>query len=476
MGKSAQYILSSYSFIFTHTQDKLLDVGYQPKNGDPIPSFDENVLIDLCTEVQQIFEKESNVLEIEGDVIIVGDIHGSFHDLLRILKFIQERNSRVIFLGDYVDRGNFSLECVTLLFALKVVHPDLFYLIRGNHEFDSICSQYGFKEEILNYYNPKKVTNPTLSKQKQLNLKLMKAKSLILYDNLEPETQPDEYYSNHIDRNCYKYTEELYNAFIKAFSYLPIAAIANKTTFCIHGGLSPKLDHVDTINTNIARPITKMEESQLLSDVVWSDPSCSSCLFDDNPRGRGYLFNRESVSLFLKNNSFNRMIRAHQCVKKGTLSNFGDQCITVFSASSYDKMGNFSSILQLFQQDDVIKVTTFPPLERLQKSEAFYYKVQALNPNEEKSHVCFSLMHPKLITRTPIVGKGSRQIKPFKSENTLTLSSSSFRLSSLVKPKFTTNQRKSFNCVQRRPIIIDKTKDFDDVNNKTIEILPASVC
>ena len=59
MQKSASYILSAYSFLFNDSLDQLLNVGYQKVDGNPIPSFDENILIDLCSEAQQIFEKEN---------------------------------------------------------------------------------------------------------------------------------------------------------------------------------------------------------------------------------------------------------------------------------------------------------------------------------------------------------------------------------------------------------------------------------
>ena len=114
MTQAAEYILSSYSFIATYSLEQILDVGYQSKEGNPIPSFDEKLLIELCADARKTLENESNILDIEGDVIIVGDIHGSFHDLLRILKYTQKIDSKVLFLGDYVDRGNFSLECMRL--------------------------------------------------------------------------------------------------------------------------------------------------------------------------------------------------------------------------------------------------------------------------------------------------------------------------------------------------------------------------
>ena len=428
MKKSASYILSAYSFISALTNEQLLEVGYQSKDGNPIPSFDEKLLIDLCSDAQQIFENEKNILEIDGDFVIVGDIHGSFHDLLRILKFLEEKSTKVLFLGDYVDRGFFSLECITILFALKVMFPDMFYLIRGNHEFDSVCCKYGFKNEIINYHNPKKIVN-----------------TAVQHDNKDDEKFSENYDEQYNDLDCYKYSEALYNAFITVFSYLPLAAILNGTTFCIHGGLSPKLDHIDSINSLINRPVFNFEDSLLLTDLVWSDPSHNaSCAYEENPRGRGCYFNRDSVIHFLKDSALVRMIRAHQCVKSGCHKNFGDQCITVFSASSYDCfMSNSSAILQLFQSDDSLKVTTFPALPRLLKNDAAYYKVQSINPNESKIHFCFSFLHPKTVSNVPprmvSSNKVRKQIRVQKSENCF---GSQSRITPLVQTKFITNPRR----------------------------------
>lgn len=440
MVEKASYVLSTYSFLISYSQEELLNVGYQSRNGNPIPSFDENLLIGLCSEAQQIFENESNILEIEGDLIIVGDIHGSLHDLLRILHLIFEGRSKVLFLGDYVDRGNFSLECITLLFSLKVMYPDIVYLLRGNHEFDSICSQYGFKDEILNYQNPKQFEDD-------------------LYGICNSYQKCD-------DR--YKYSESLYNAFIQAFSYLPLCAIVNKTTFCVHGGLSPKLNLIDNIN-EIKRPINYLEESDLLADLIWSDPSSNTNgSFDENPRGFGYLFNREAVCKFLKNNSFNRIIRAHECVNKGSLQNFDGKCITVFSASSYGKfLGNSSSVLRLFQSDDSIGALTFLPIRRLQKNEALYYKVQPLNTNENKNRVCFSLLHPILISNCLasrlISNKNVRQIKKSKR---ISFQTSSLLPAPLIKPKFVTNSRKSYPYLKNSVLI--KSASTNKYDNEII--------
>ena len=455
MQKIAQYVLSAYSFI-SDPLDKILDVGNQSKIGNPIPSFDEHLLINLCAEAQEIFKKEKNVLEIKGNFIIVGDIHGSFHDLLRILNFIQQNNSKVLFLGDYVDRGNFSLECITILFALKIIQPDNFFLLRGNHEFDSLCSQYGFKDEILNFHDPKKPKN---SSNQQINVDDS--------DFTSPQYE-DEYYPNHNDIGCYKYSETLYDAFVKTFAYLPIAAIVNNKTFCIHGGISPRLENIKSLNKSIVRPINSFEESTLFADVVWSDPSENfESMFEENPRGRGYLFNEYSLIKFLSDNSLDKIIRAHQCVLNGSLVQFDDKCITVFSASSYTQpLGNCSGILQLFEKDNSITITTFPPLYRLLKSEATYYKVESLTPRDAQIRNYFSILHPKLLSNATvkIVAKHrGNKIIGHSSDSSLQSHGTPLKRSNVMRPKLVTNQKKS--CQNALKSAIYQTGSLPTLNN-----------
>jgi serine/threonine-protein phosphatase 2A catalytic subunit len=89
----------------------------------------------LCEKAKEIFSKESNVQGVRAPVTVCGDIHGQFHDLMELFKIggkIPDTN--YLFMGDYVDRGYYSVETVTLLIAYKVRYPTRIYMTRGNHE------------------------------------------------------------------------------------------------------------------------------------------------------------------------------------------------------------------------------------------------------------------------------------------------------------------------------------------------------
>ncbi|KAK8895434.1 hypothetical protein M9Y10_023898 [Tritrichomonas musculus] len=389
MATHASYILTTYSTLLNLSLDKLFKVGNsQAEESNPIPSFDQKLLIDLCEDAKQIFENEENIIKLDGDVIVVGDIHGSFHDLLRILHFISTDQSKVVFLGDYVDRGNFSIECITLLFSYKIMNPEKFYLLRGNHEFDTICSIYGFKKEILHYHNPKKI-NKINRHQNYFNdityIDFEEDFDDYLFDGNSPEELCDSYFANHTNIDCYKYTEKLYESFIEAFSYLPFAAVVNNSSFCIHGGLSPHFDRVDQLNKFIQRPIYTFDENILLTDILWGDPAPKSRqVYVDNPRGRGKLFNETAVLNFLKKNNLQRIFRAHECVREGVEDNFNEKCITVFSASSYNHdMGNKRGIIKIFKKNDRVESISFEPFYRLKKFDTIFFKVQPFDQYEE---------------------------------------------------------------------------------------------
>jgi serine/threonine-protein phosphatase PP1 catalytic subunit len=131
-----------------------------------------------------------------------GDIHGQYPDLLRLFdhgKFPPESN--YLFLGDYVDRGKYSLETICLLLAYKIKYPRNFFLLRGNHECSSINRIYGFYDECTYF----------LSSGKR------------------------------------RYNVKLWKTFIDCFNCLPVAALIDDRILCMHGGLSPDLQSIEQI-------------------------------------------------------------------------------------------------------------------------------------------------------------------------------------------------------------------------------------
>lgn len=94
--------------------------------------LDQTCALRLINLAREIFEREPNIITVQRPLTIVADIHGQFYDLLTILAAGGDPSkTRYLFLGDYVDRGQFQCECVFLLFALKINFPKNINLLRG---------------------------------------------------------------------------------------------------------------------------------------------------------------------------------------------------------------------------------------------------------------------------------------------------------------------------------------------------------
>lgn len=126
--------------------------GKKAKRGTLVPLKQDDIF-QLLDQVRDIFVLQPMLLEISAPINICGDTHGQFLDLLRLLemgKFPPAAN--YLFLGDYVDRAEQSIETVCLLLCYKVKYPENFFLLRGNHECSSINRIYGFYDECSFFF------------------------------------------------------------------------------------------------------------------------------------------------------------------------------------------------------------------------------------------------------------------------------------------------------------------------------------
>ncbi|KAK2751180.1 hypothetical protein FQN57_000257 [Myotisia sp. PD_48] len=202
-----------------------------------------------------------------------------------------------IFLGDYVDRGYFSLETLTLLLCLKAKYPNRITLIRGNHESRQITQVYGFYDECIQKYG-----------------------------------------NNSVWKAC-----------CQVFDFMTLGVIVDGKVLCLHGGLSPEVRTLDQIR--IVARAQEIPHEGSFCDIVWSDPDESPdfSTWAVSPRGAGWLFGHEIADEFCHVNGLNLIARAHQLVNEGYKYHFKSQSmVTVWSAPNYCyRCANMASVCEL---------------------------------------------------------------------------------------------------------------------------------
>jgi protein phosphatase len=93
-------------------------------------------LEELADKASKILEKETRLIHLpsQGKVVFVGDTHGDLNASQEVIRRYLKKPYRIVFLGDYVDRGNYSQENIQYLLMLKLEHPEEIFFLTGNHE------------------------------------------------------------------------------------------------------------------------------------------------------------------------------------------------------------------------------------------------------------------------------------------------------------------------------------------------------
>ncbi|VDO36737.1 unnamed protein product [Brugia timori] len=203
-----------------------------------------------------------------------------------------------MFLGDYVDRGPQSLECICSLVAWKIAYPKRIFLLRGNHEFASVNREYGFYDELAARFSVGQAMR-------------------------------------------------LWKEFNDLFSIFPFSALIKNRILCMHGGLSPHLESLNDIR-NIKMPVMEVFPDTLEQDLVWSDPKLDIKGYEPNKlRNVSVAFGEDIVYKTCKRLNLDLIIRAHQVMENGYGFFAGRKLVTIFSAPLYAELNNRGAVIRI---------------------------------------------------------------------------------------------------------------------------------
>lgn len=260
----------------------------------------------LCEMIPSVLQSDPPFIRIsfqsDRKLFIFGSICGDLDSLLSlfgcardlpemdIIDKIMRFNDIYLFLGSYSCRGPKSIECLCLLYSLKIMFPQNIFLLRGWYDDACIARIYGLYDDFKRIYN---------------------VSSGIL----------------------------LWKSMIKTFEFLPVCAVIEDTLFCVHSGISPEFMKQDdlevAVNSKIKIP-SVIPDSGMLYDFVNSRPEDGIKGWGDfGGRDNYYCFGPDIVDSFLEKYGWDTIIRSHEVVEEGYEFMFSRQIVTLFSSVNY---------------------------------------------------------------------------------------------------------------------------------------------
>jgi len=255
---------------------------------------------EMLLRIKDLLVEQDSLVDLKvpegGEITVFGDVHGQLYDVLNALSLsgLPSEKNILLFNGDLVDRGSWSVEVILLAFAMKLAYPKFVHIARGNHETKSMNKVYGFEGEV-------------------------KA----------------------------KYTEQCFELFLEIFCYLPLAHVIENKVFICHGGLFSEdnitLEEIKKINRNREPP-----EKGPMCELLWSDPLPGQQTGrQPSKRGVGVGFGVDVTKSFLERNNLDVVVRSHEVRAEGYSVEHEGKLITIFSAPNYcDREGNKGAFIK----------------------------------------------------------------------------------------------------------------------------------
>jgi len=267
-----------------------------------------------------------------GRFTVIGDIHGQLRDMVEIFRLNgpPSVSNPYLFNGDFVDRGEQSLEVALILLGLAAANPCAVRLNRGNHEDMSLCRSYGFSDELRLKYGGK---------------------------------------GNHRE------VALLSSLFDTLFPLLPLATIIDGDVLVLHGGISDKLSvdgllklprHKYKQISDGPPPDVNLKEFTQVETVLWSDPIDKEpdgrpflgCDYNDN-RGAGVMWGADVTTQWLRKQKLALIVRSHECKQDGYTTMHNGQVLTLFSASNYYEEGSNLGAFLVLRRDHGVFLQQF---------------------------------------------------------------------------------------------------------------------